>query len=51
MTLNIFYHDYDVRTYVFGMFRIARCLKNIIINVPLPTTPTINMMQNINGTM
>lgn len=38
-------------THVFGMFRIARCRKKITINVPLPTTPTTNIMLKINGTI
>lgn len=38
-------------TYVFGMFRIDRCRKKIIISVPLPATPTTKIMLKRNGTM
>lgn len=37
-------------TYVFGTFRIVRCLIKTIINVPFPSTPTIKIIENRIGT-
>lgn len=41
----------NVCTHVFGMFRILEFFKNMIISVPLPRTPTTNIMLNRTGMM
>lgn len=37
--------------YVFGTFRMLRCLMNTSTRVPLPKTPTTNIIANTTGTM
>lgn len=38
-------------TYVFGIFLMLLCRMKITMSVPLPSTPTMNMIANRNGTM